>query len=193
MRIGALAMTASLLALANMAAHAVAQNAKAEAWAAAIAIAKDDAASNPPSSSSAVVAAAEAAADAAEAVAEDDSDEDLDAMLSRMFSFSSRAEGAELEAIEEGASEFPLGSRENPVRAEGPPGQRAYLARLRCSNGRRPEFGRMGSAGMSPYGNIVDIYRVECRGGEPAVSEVFIDMYHRGHRETRAVPGFTIE
>ena len=180
---------AAALALGFIAVPAEAQNAKAQAWAEAMSGAKN----SPDTDRVRVLTEAAEAADAAEQVTEDGEDEDIDAMLGRMFSLTSRAQGDELERIEQGAGEYPLGSRENPVRAEGPPGQRAYLSRLRCSDGRRPEFGRLGSAGMSPYGNIVDIYRVECRGAEPASSEVFIDMYHRGHRESRAVPGFTIE
>lgn len=84
----------------------------------------------------------------------------------------------------------PLGSAGNPVRAEGPPGERAYLLRLRCPEGRAPTFERAGSAGLSPYGSIMDVYHVACDA--PPMHSVYIDMYHPGHVEKRAIAGFTI-
>jgi len=87
----------------------------------------------------------------------------------------------------------PLGSAGNPVRADMPPGQRAYLSRLRCSNGRAPSFNRIGSMGAGPYGSIIDAYQVDCAAGAtPASSVVHLDMYHPGYSEAAAVPGFTI-
>lgn len=115
-----------------------------------------------------------------------------DASLARMLAMRSSTEGKELDAKLAEASAHPLGSKENPVRAEGPAGQRAYLARLRCSDTSRPTFNRAGSAGISPYGNIVDIYIVNCSNAEPAESNIYIDMYHRGYVETESVPGFGI-
>lgn len=87
-------------------------------------------------------------------------------------------------------AKHPLGSAGNPVLAEGPPGQRAYLLRLRCPEGRAPTFDRAGSAGLSPYGSIMDVYQVACDA--PPMRSVYIDMYHPGHIEKQAVPGFTI-
>jgi hypothetical protein len=85
----------------------------------------------------------------------------------------------------------PLGSQKNPVRVGGPGGQRAYLSRLRCEDGRYPEFERIGSMGVGPWGSIVDGYSVVCASGQKAT--VFMDMYHSQHLEDRTVPGFTIE
>jgi hypothetical protein len=87
----------------------------------------------------------------------------------------------------------PLGSVQNPVRVGGPSGERAYLARLRCEDGRYPEFERIGSHGpeLSPWGYIMDTYSLACASGQKAT--VFMDMYHSRHREDRGVPGFTIE
>jgi hypothetical protein len=85
----------------------------------------------------------------------------------------------------------PLGSAQNPIRAEGPPGQRAYLMRLRCPEGRAPTFERGGSAGISPYGSMMDVYRVTCDA--PPTHSIYMDMYHPGHVESRAVDGFSIE
>jgi hypothetical protein len=83
-----------------------------------------------------------------------------------------------------------LGTETNPVRCEAPKGERQYLSRLRCDDGKRPAFSRIGSYGVGPYGNILDGYRVKCEGRDEAT--VFMDMYHEGHVEKEAVPGFTI-
>ena len=104
----------------------------------------------------------------------------------------SQMSGEKLDRRLRQASGQPLGSQKNPIRAEMPAGERAYLARLRCSNGEPPRFERMGSFGDGPYGNILDGYSVNCGAAAPGQVEVFIDMYHRGHIEQQAVPGFTI-
>lgn len=88
-------------------------------------------------------------------------------------------------------SDHPFGSEKNPVRASGPAGERAYLERLRCSDGNAPAFERRGSVGTGPYGSIMDVYELQCLTGEPAKALVYMDMYHR-HVEDRPVPGFTI-
>ena len=94
-------------------------------------------------------------------------------------------------AIDE-ASAHPLGSEENPVRVNMPYGQRAYLAKLRCSDSKAPSFKRSGSVGIGPFGNIVDLYKVNCVDAEPAARDIYMDMYHPKHNETAAVPGYTI-
>jgi hypothetical protein len=83
-----------------------------------------------------------------------------------------------------------LGTKTNPVRCDDPKGERQYLSRLRCPDGKRPEFSRIGSFGVGPYGNILDGYRVKCEGRDEVT--VFMDMYHEGYVEKEAVPGFTI-
>jgi hypothetical protein len=82
-----------------------------------------------------------------------------------------------------------LGSQANPVRCSGPPGERAYLNRLRCENGKAPKYFRIGSYGKGPYGHILDGYNVKCEDKDPVT--VFMDMYH-DHIEKEPVPGFTI-
>lgn len=82
-----------------------------------------------------------------------------------------------------------LGSKTNPVRCSGPPGERAYLNRLRCSDEKPPKYHRIGSYGLGPYGNIIDGYSVKCE--EKDAVTVFMDMYHK-HVEKEPVPGFTI-
>lgn len=83
-----------------------------------------------------------------------------------------------------------LGTKTNPVRCEDPKGERQYLSRLRCPDGKRPEYSRLGSFGVGPYGNILDGYSVNCAGREEVI--VFMDMYHEGYVEKEAVPGFDI-
>ncbi len=112
--------------------------------------------------------------------------------LARMLAGESQVQGAELERRLAAAAAHPLGSRENPVRAAMPPGQRAYLQRLRCADGQAPSFSRLGNFGPGVYDNIIDGYELTCAGGTPARTVVFMDMYHRSHVEDRPVPGFTI-
>lgn len=83
-----------------------------------------------------------------------------------------------------------LGTRTNPVRCDDPKGEREYLNRLRCPDGSRPQYSRIGSFGIGPYGNILDGYRVKCAAAAEAT--IFMDMYHEGYFEKEAVPGFTI-
>jgi hypothetical protein len=97
--------------------------------------------------------------------------------------------GRKLRTAIAAAQAHPLGSQENPVRARGPEGERAYLARLRCTDGDAPAFARVGSTGFGPYHNILDLYTVQCAGAAPL--PVYLDMYHR-HVEPAALPGFTI-
>ncbi|MEQ1547534.1 MAG: hypothetical protein ABL918_02675 [Chakrabartia sp.] len=90
------------------------------------------------------------------------------------------------------AEKNPLGTNDNPVRAQGPLGQRAYLARLRCEDGTTPQYFRAGNVGAGVYKSIVDHYVVDCGAAAPGKVNVHMDMYHPGHQETRAAPGFTI-
>ncbi len=69
-----------------------------------------------------------------------------------------------LSAAVKDASGQPLGSMQNPVRAEMPRGQHAYLQRLRCANGQAPQFSRVGDVGFGVFGSIVDAYEVTCAG-----------------------------
>jgi len=95
-------------------------------------------------------------------------------------------------AIEK-ASDFPLGTKQNPIRTQGPAGQREYLSRLVCEDLRMPYFERAGNVGPGPYGSIVDLYIVECRDSQPEKAEIFMDMYFPGHVEAQAVDGFEIQ
>jgi hypothetical protein len=84
----------------------------------------------------------------------------------------------------------PLGSKGNPVRADGPAGERAYMQRLRCANGTViDEKRRVGAAGVGPYTTMVSVWEVECYG---ELHVVHIDGAHPGHVERRAARGFSI-
>jgi hypothetical protein len=112
--------------------------------------------------------------------------------LADMMAGKSATKGKKLQKAIEKADAHPLGSEQNPVRAAMPQGQRAYLADLRCSDGKPPEFNRIGNMGIGTFGNIVDAYSLRCEGSEPAASTIYMDMYHAGYREKRAPLGFTL-
>ncbi|SIO14052.1 hypothetical protein SAMN02745824_3106 [Parasphingorhabdus marina DSM 22363] len=98
----------------------------------------------------------------------------------------------EAQAYAEKQNSSTLGQPQNPVRAEMPQGQRAYLNRLRCSDGTPPKYFREGSMGIGPFGNIVDRYAVDCGDAEPGQVKLDMDMYHSGYVEKNPVPGFSI-
>jgi hypothetical protein len=92
---------------------------------------------------------------------------------------------------EDDISAHPLGSEQRPVRTQGPRGQREYLSRLLCRNGKAPKFQRSGSTMKpSPYGFPMDMYEVRC--GAFSKTTVYMDLYHPRIVETEAVPGFTL-
>ena len=89
-------------------------------------------------------------------------------------------------------AKHPLGSKENPVRADRASGQRAYLSRLVCTDGNPiVNFSRTGSVGVGPYGFILDLYVVLCDTKQGEVEhEVYMDFYHRGYIENEVAAGF---
>ena len=87
------------------------------------------------------------------------------------------------------ADAHPLGSAENPVRVAGPEGERAYLERLRCTDGSAPQAGNRRPAGVGPYGSVVAAYDVAC--GQ-ARRRIVFDMYEEEYVETRAPDGFML-
>lgn len=99
---------------------------------------------------------------------------------------------AELERAIAAASAHPLGTGANPVRVGGPEGAQAYLARLRCANGAAPTIGERAPAGIGAYGTIVDSWPLDCGAAAPGKTGLVIDLYHDGHAEDRAPPGFAI-
>jgi len=97
-----------------------------------------------------------------------------------------------VEPNHEEIAKHPFGlSGYNPVRAQGAVGQREYLSRLICPDGRVVQnFYRVGSVGIGPYGFMLDLYSVECRDESYSV---YMDLYHQGHVENKPVEGFTIK
>lgn len=85
----------------------------------------------------------------------------------------------------------PLGSSTNPVLANGPSGEREFLARLRCEDGKVPDVLGRGSSGGGAHGHIIDTYTLRC-GATGSTQSLFMDMYHGPEREKRAVPGFSV-
>ena len=86
----------------------------------------------------------------------------------------------------------PLGSADNPIRTYMPEGQRAYLARLRCADGKTPGIFPRGQGGIGAYGSLVDLFAVDCGAASPGRVEIAMDGYQEEHQETRAPDGFTI-
>jgi hypothetical protein len=99
---------------------------------------------------------------------------------------------AELDRAVAAAAAHPLGSAENPVRVGGPQGEQAYIARLRCGDGKSPKVGTRASAGVGAFGSIVDAYPLDCGAAAPGKTQLVMDMYHEEHVETRAPSGFTL-
>lgn len=99
---------------------------------------------------------------------------------------------AELARAVAAAAAHPLGTSANPVRVGGPEGAQAYLARLRCANGAVPTIGERSPAGVGAYGTIVDSWPLDCDTAAPGTVGLIIDLYHAGHVEQAAPPGFTI-
>lgn len=83
-----------------------------------------------------------------------------------------------------------LGSRENPIKARGPRGEREFLVRLRCPDGRAPAFERLGSTAPGEDGDLLDSYVVRCPSGSPTFL-LLMDMYHN-HRETGPLTPFVV-
>jgi hypothetical protein len=96
---------------------------------------------------------------------------------------------AEVATVARRADVHPLGSKENPVRARRPEGQRAYIARLRCPSGDAPRIKDRFNIGPGIYGTIVDSYTLTCNG--QADKRIMLDMYH-DWIENRPAAGFTI-
>lgn len=100
---------------------------------------------------------------------------------------------AEAERIAAAAAAHPLGSPENPVRVGGPQGARAYLARLRCADGSRPQVGARSTGAVGAYGTLTELYALDCGAAAPGRVALAFDFYHEEHVETRAPAGFALE
>ena len=99
---------------------------------------------------------------------------------------------AEADQIAAAAAAHPLGTLENPVRVGGPEGERAYLGRLRCADGKPPQAFDRKSGSVGAFGSVVGLYTLDCGTAAPGRSQIAMDMYHEEHREAQAPAGFTI-
>ncbi|HEX8262785.1 MAG TPA: hypothetical protein VF547_07920 [Allosphingosinicella sp.] len=100
---------------------------------------------------------------------------------------------AEAERIAAAAAAHPLGSVANPVRVGGPQGARAYIARLRCADGTRPQVGARSTGAVGAYGTLTERYPLDCGAAAPGRVILAFDFYHEEHVETRPAPGFVLE
>ena len=100
---------------------------------------------------------------------------------------------AEADRIAAAAAAHPLGTLENPVRVGGPQGARAYIARLRCADGSRPQLGPRSTGGVGAYGTLTELYPLDCGGAAPGRVTLAFDFYHEEHVETQPAPGFAID
>lgn len=99
--------------------------------------------------------------------------------------------GDEIEAAIAAADRYPLGTSDNPVRVGGPEGERAYLSRLRCSDGKVPRIGTRAEAGVGAFGSLVGSYAIDCGAAAPGKISLVFDIYHEEYAETRLPPGFS--
>ena len=100
---------------------------------------------------------------------------------------------AESERIAAAAAAHPLGTPENPVRVGGPEGARAYIARLRCADGSRPQIGARSTGAVGAYGTLTERYPLDCGAAAPGRVALAFDFYHEEHVETRAPAGFALD
>ena len=96
----------------------------------------------------------------------------------------------ELERTIAAAAAHQLGTAANPVRAAGPEGAHAYLARLRCADGSSPTIGIPKEGGVGTYGTVLKLYQLDCGRAAPGKVDLLVDLYHAEHAETRAPAGF---
>jgi len=80
-------------------------------------------------------------------------------------------------------SNHPLGSKENPIKCDGPQGERNYLEKLVTQEGRAIITSREGST-RNTSGSIVDVYPIEDENGQ-IITTLYFDMYHKGYKEKK--------
>ena len=83
-----------------------------------------------------------------------------------------------------------LGSKENPIKCEGPSGERAYLSRLLGPDNQFLTYERDGSNGRGPAGNILDVYILQSLDGS-FKQALYFDMYWSDYEEKEAPPFFS--
>ena len=100
---------------------------------------------------------------------------------------------AEMEELAAAAAAHPLGTLANPVRVGGPQGARAYIARLRCADGSRPQMGPHSTGAAGAYGTVTEVYALDCGAAAPGRVSLVVDLYHEEHAEAAAAAGFAID
>lgn len=90
------------------------------------------------------------------------------------------------------ANAYPLGTPANPIRAGGPEGARAYLAGLRCADGKSPRIGLPREGGVGAFGSVLQLYALDCGAAAPGKVSLNVDIYQEEHPETRAPAGFQL-
>ena len=81
----------------------------------------------------------------------------------------------------------PLGSKENPIKCDGPAGEIQYLRRLSGPNHEPLVFERMGSISVKGNPNYLDLTKARSLFDNDISYEIYLDMYHSGHQEQRPV------
>ena len=84
----------------------------------------------------------------------------------------------------------PLGTALNPIRVGGPEGAQAYLASLRCSDGKAPRVGEARKGDVGAFGSVLQLYPLDCGSAAPGKIDLNVDLYQEEHAETRAPAGF---
>jgi len=87
-------------------------------------------------------------------------------------------------------SNHPLGSKENPIKCDGPQGERNYLEKLVTQEGRAIKTSRKGST-SNTSGSIVDVYPIEDENGQ-IITTLYFDMYHKGYKEKKVPAPYLI-
>ena len=83
-----------------------------------------------------------------------------------------------------------LGSREIPIKCDGPNGERAYSNMLIGPNGKFLSYRRKGSSGRRPHGNTLDCYVVTSLD-KKFTHNLYFDMYWNSYIERNAPPSFS--
>jgi CHAT domain-containing protein len=88
-----------------------------------------------------------------------------------------------------------LGTRAAPVQCDGPSGERRYLDRLRCPDGKKLIYDRRGTesgrALEAHRGHLLDVYQARCEDGRHAL-DVYTCMYHYRSNERRPIPRYSL-
>jgi len=114
--------------------------------------------------------------------------EESPASKEALNAFGSGNSDEEMAAAIAAANAHPLGTLDNPIRAEGPEGSYAYLARLRCADGSPIALGTKTTGAVDVFGSVTEVHPVSCGKGAP--TNLFFDIYQAENIEKRPPAGF---